>query len=931
MDKVNTIVAPFFDARALRQELTSLYRANSGNDTRIRSEVLERLKQLVNEARDEAERQLVANGDGRKCASGLALFQDELIRLIYDFTITHVYRAQNPSAAEHMAIAATGGYGRGLLAPGSDIDLLFILPYKQTAWGESVLEYMLYLLWDIGFKVGHATRTVEQCVKLGKSDMTIRTALLDARLILGEDALFDEFWRRFQKDVVKNSGRAFIEAKLAERDTRHERSGTSRYVVEPNIKDGKGGLRDLHTLHWLMKYLHDAEPDEEAVAEGIFTAHEFHAYRKCEDFLWTIRCHLHFLTRRAEERLSFELQPAMAERLGYSQHGGLRTVERFMKHYFIVAKEVGDLTRIVCAVLEMKQLKSLPSFNTLLAPLTWRRRARLRRSTDFRIDNGRINVANEDIFKRNPANLVRLFGLAETHGVPFHPDAIRLVRQSLRLIDDKLRSDPAANKTFLDLLTSKTSAERVLRKMNETGVLGRFVPDFGKVVSMMQFNMYHHYTVDEHSIRSVGILSDIERGELGSDHPLSTEILPDVQNRRALYVATFLHDVGKGRGKNHSIVGGKIARALCPRLGLNSAGTETVAWLIENHLVMSSFAQSRDLNDPKTIRDFADIVQSPERLRLLLILTVADIRAVGPGVWNGWKGQLLRTLYYETEPVLAGGHSTVSRKDRVESAQAQFKEALEDWPGEAVEAFIVRQYPAYWLRTETDVQVQHAKLVQKADDKDKAVATAHASDAFTAVTALTVYTASHPNLLAMMAGACSAAGANIVSAHIYTTRDGMALDTFLLQREFDDERDERRRIKRIAKSIEKLLRGETYLDQMFADKREPRGRLKAFTVEPQVVIDNSISNQFTVIEVNGLDRPGLLFDLTSSLSELNLDINSAHITTYGEKVVDVFYVTDLVGKKVTANQRQAAVRRRLIDVLSVAGAPVEQEADQAAE
>ncbi len=931
MDKVNTIVAPFFDARALRQELTSLYRANSGNDTRIRSEVLERLKQLVNEARDEAERQLVANGDGRKCASGLALFQDELIRLIYDFTITHVYRAQNPSAAEHMAIAATGGYGRGLLAPGSDIDLLFILPYKQTAWGESVLEYMLYLLWDIGFKVGHATRTVEQCVKLGKSDMTIRTALLDARLILGEDALFDEFWRRFQKDVVKNSGRAFIEAKLAERDTRHERSGTSRYVVEPNIKDGKGGLRDLHTLHWLMKYLHDAEPDEEAVAEGIFTAHEFHAYRKCEDFLWTIRCHLHFLTRRAEERLSFELQPAMAERLGYSQHGGLRTVERFMKHYFIVAKEVGDLTRIVCAVLEMKQLKSLPSFNTLLAPLTWRRRARLRRSTDFRIDNGRINVANEDIFKRDPANLVRLFGLAETHGVPFHPDAIRLVRQSLRLIDDKLRSDPAANKTFLDLLTSKTSAERVLRKMNETGVLGRFVPDFGKVVSMMQFNMYHHYTVDEHSIRSVGILSDIERGELGSDHPLSTEILPDVQNRRALYVATFLHDVGKGRGKNHSIVGGKIARALCPRLGLNSAGTETVAWLIENHLVMSSFAQSRDLNDPKTIRDFADIVQSPERLRLLLILTVADIRAVGPGVWNGWKGQLLRTLYYETEPVLAGGHSTVSRKDRVESAQAQFKEALEDWPGEAVEAFIERQYPAYWLRTETDVQVQHAKLVQKADDKDKAVATAHASDAFTAVTALTVYTASHPNLLAMMAGACSAAGANIVSAHIYTTRDGMALDTFLLQREFDDERDERRRIKRIAKSIEKLLRGETYLDQMFADKREPRGRLKAFTVEPQVVIDNSISNQFTVIEVNGLDRPGLLFDLTSSLSELNLDINSAHITTYGEKVVDVFYVTDLVGKKVTANQRQAAVRRRLIDVLSVAGAPVEQEADQAAE
>lgn len=920
MDETPIILAPYFDFQALRDEFTSLYRAHADDDIRLRSKLLSRLKELVTGARKEARRGLEADGSGRRCARGLAHFQDELIGLIYDFTVHHVYRAQNPSDAERMAIAASGGYGRSLLAPGSDIDLLFLVPYKQTAWGESVIEYILYLMWDVGFKVGHATRTIDQCVKLSQTDMTIRTALLDARRILGDDVLFAEFQERFKNEVVKNTGRAFIEAKFAERDERHTRAGASRYVVEPNIKDGKGGLRDLHTLHWLMKYLHDAEPDQDAVAVGIFSTSEFYAYRKCEDFLWTIRCHLHFLTGRAEERLTFELQPVMAERLGYSQHGGLKTVERFMKHYFLIAKEVGDLTRIVCSALEVKQLKALPSFDTLLAPLTWRRRVRLRRETDFRITNGRIAAVNNNVFKQDPVNLIRLFLLAENYGVPFHPDVIRLVRRSLRLIDDHLRNDPVANKIFLSLLTSKARAERVLRKMNEAGVLGRFVPQFGRVVSIMQFNMYHHFTVDEHLIRSVGILSDIERGELGEQHPLSTNIFPHVQNRAALYVATFLHDVGKGRGEDHSVAGGRIARALCPRLGLSEAGTETAVWLIENHLVMSSFAQSRDLNDPKTIRDFALIVQSPERLRLLLILTVADIRAVGPGVWNGWKGQLLRTLYYETEPVLAGGHTTVTRKERVESSQQRFREALDDWSQDEISAFIDQQYPAYWLRTETDEQVQHAKLLRSALVEEKAVATSFASDTFTAVTSLTVYTASHPNLLAMMTGACSASGANIMSAHIYTTRDGMALDTFLLQREFEEESDERRRVERIASSIEKLLRGEIYLNQLLAKMREPKGRLRAFTVGQQVVIDNSLSNEFTVVEVNGLDRPGLLFDLTSSLSQLNIDINSAHITTYGEKVVDVFYVTDLVGKKITSDERQVTIRRRLIDVLSVAEA-----------
>ena len=371
----------------------------------------------------------------------------------------------------------------------------------------------------------------------------------------------------------------------------------------------------------------------------------------------------------------------MAERLGYSERRGLRAVERFMKHYFLVAKDVGDLTTILCSALEIEQVKPSPGLVRLLNPLSWRARRRIRSTGDFRIDNGRLNVADTEVFKRDPVNLIRFFARAEETGAFFHPDAVRLLRRSLRLIDDKLRNDPEANRIFLDMLCSEKNPEATLRRMNEAGVLGRFVPEFGRVVSMMQFNMYHHFTVDEHLIRTVGMLSDIEHGEAAESHPLSTSIFKTIQNRRALYVAAFLHDIAKGRVEDHSLAGMRIARSLCPRFGMSAAETDTVAWLVEHHLLMSLIGFSRDIGDTKTIRDFANVVQSPERLKLLLVLTVADIRAVGPSAWNGWKGQLLRGLYYETEPVVAGGHTQLASRDRVTRAQAAFRAAVADWPG----------------------------------------------------------------------------------------------------------------------------------------------------------------------------------------------------------------------------------------------------------
>src|SRR5438309_100244 len=657
--------AEIFDAAAIAAELARLSEVHSGNERELRLEVSRHLRAALARGRAAVEALLIADRHGRRCAERLCAMQDEIVRVLYEFAIKHLYPAQNPSEAEHMAVVATGGYGRGVLAPGSDIDLLFLLPYKQTAWGESVAETILYCLWDMGLKVGHATRSVNECIRQSKADMTIRTAILEARFLLGEHKLYDELMARFDKEVVQGTAAEFVTAKLAEREERHRRGGQSRYLVEPNVKDGKGGLRDLHTVFWIAKYVYRVRDSKELVARGVFDPQEYRTFKRCEDFLWSVRCNIHFLTKRPEERLSFDLQREIAVRLGYTSHPGMQDVERFMKHYFLIAKEVGDLTAILCAKLEDQQAKPAPVLSRMMArfrPATKRRR--VPDSDDFIIDYNRINLAGPDVFKQDPVNLIRIFRLAQKNNLAFHPDAMRAATRSLNLINAPLRENPEANRIFMEILTSD-DAETVLRRMNETGVLGRFIRAFGRIVAMMQFNMYHHYTVDEHLIRCIGILQDIERG--GNDEfTVASDLMRKIrpEHRKVLYITTLLHDIAKGRPEDHSIAGAKVARRLCPRLGFNAADTELIAWLIEQHLTMSVVAQSRDLSDRKTIENFAAVVQSVEQMKLLTILTTADIRGVGPGVWNGWKAQLIRTLYYETEPVLTGGFSEVNRAQR---------------------------------------------------------------------------------------------------------------------------------------------------------------------------------------------------------------------------------------------------------------------------
>src|SRR6185437_14912196 len=501
-------------------------------------------------------------------------------------------------------------------------------------------------LWDLGFKVGHASRTVDECIRLSREDITNRTSILEARRLAGEEQLAQTLMKRFRDEVVKGTGAEFVAAKLRERDERHARAGASRFMVEPNVKEGKGGLRDLHTLFWIARYLHPADSIEQLLRLDLFQGREVRAFIRAFDFLEAVRAHLHFATGRPEERLSFDLQPEVARRMAYEDRtradgDATPAVERFMRRYFLIAREVGALTRAFAAKLEAEHLKTAPRGLSRFLPGSGRQpRRQVLDEPGFHIDGGRLTVDGPETFTDDAANLIRLFKIADARDLDLHPDAFTAATRGLAAITSKVRRDPAVARIFLDVLARGRNPRRTLELMNEAGVLGRYIPEFGRIVAQMQFNMYHSYTVDEHTLRAVGIIAEIASGGFAGDHPLSVAIMPLIEDREALFLAMLLHDTGKGGVGGQEKAGARAARQACERLGLERSKIELVAWLVEHHLVMSDFAQKRDVADPATVAAFARIVENPERLRLLLVLTVADIRAVGPGVWNGWKGQL---------------------------------------------------------------------------------------------------------------------------------------------------------------------------------------------------------------------------------------------------------------------------------------------------
>jgi [protein-PII] uridylyltransferase len=833
--------------------------------------------------------------------ASLSHLTDVLVTTAFDVARHRLHPAPNPTEAERIALFAVGGYGRAEMAPHSDVDLLFLTPWKITPWAESVIESMLYILWDLKLKVGHSSRTVADCLRLAKSDVTIRTALLEHRFLGGWQPLAVELDDRLWKELFRSTGPQFIEAKLAERAERHRRQGGQRYVLEPNVKEGKGGLRDLQTLYWIGKYLHRVPSSEGLVGAGLLTRDEYDSFRRAEEFLWCVRCHLHLITARATDQLTFDLQVEVAERMGYRDSGGRRAVEHFMQDYFRHATRVGELTRVFLTELEARHVKPEASFMGM-----FRRPKRIAKG--YRLVQGRIDVIDARAFLADNLNLLRVFAEALRSGHLLHPNVMRLISANLDRIDDDMRTDPEAAHIFMELLLDHGNPERALRRMNELGVLGAFIPEFEPIVAMMQFNVYHHYTVDEHIIQTISCLAQIERGELVEELPVASGILKAGLNRKIIYVALLLHDIGKGRPEDHSILGAQIARRVCPRLGLTAEETETVEWLVRYHLLMSDMAQKRDIGDPRTVRDFAKAVQSRRRLDLLTVLTVCDIRGVGPGTWNNWKAMLLRQLYRDTAEALDAGFENVVRAHREDEAKAALRARLAGWPQAEIAVEADRHYAPYWQGLSAETQEVFARLLRGLSD-DEIRIDLHpepARDATRACFAL----ADHPGIFSRLAGALALVGANVVDARTYTSKDGYATAVFWVQ-DVEGKPYEVSRLPRLRGMIDKTLKGEVLAREALKDRDRVKKRDREFRFPTHITFDNDGSEIYTIIEVDTRDRPGLLYDLTRTLAANNIYIASAVIATYGAQVVDSFYVKDMFGLKLHAKSRQDSLDKKL--------------------
>jgi len=838
---------------------------------------------------------------GQPATRSYAWLTDQVVGQVFRVAGTRLHPLSNPTEAERLALIAVGGYGRGEMAPSSDVDLLFLTPWKITPWAESLIESMLYVLWDLKLKVGHASRTVKDCLRLARDDLTIRTALIEMRHLEGDAGLTEELESRLRADLFTGTEAEFIEAKLAERAERHRKQGGQRYMVEPNVKEGKGGLRDLQSLYWIAKYLHGVHDASELVGHGVFTAEEFATFRAAHEFLWAVRCHLHLLAGRAVDQLTFDMQVEIAARMHYTDRGGRRAVEHFMQDYFRHATRVGELTRIFLTAQEAAHLKSEPMLTRLLS-------RRKRAKPPYAIKQNRLNVADPDAFLADKLNLLRIFEEALRTGTLLHPDAMRLIAANLDLIDDELRRAPEANRIFLDLLLKHGNPERGLRRMNELGVLGAFIPEFAPVVAMMQFNMYHHYTVDEHTIQCISHLARIERNELDEALPVSTEIIRGGINRRVLYVALFLHDIGKGREEDHSVLGARIARSVAPRLGLKKKECDTVEWLVRYHLLMSDMAQKRDIADPRTVRDFAKAVKTQERLDLLTVLTVCDIRGVGPGTWNNWKAALLRALYRQTRTALRDGMEALNREERGTEARRKLRDLLSGWDDKDLRQELGRHYDPYWQGLHVTAHRDFAELLHGiGTDQIRLKLT---PDEDRDATRVCFAMADHPGIFSRMCGALSLVGADILDARTFTTKDGFATAAFWVQ-DGEGHPYEEDRLPRLRRMIERTLQGEVVAQEALADRDKMKKREKAFRVPTSISFDNDGSEIYTIIEVDTRDRPGLLHDLTRTLAESNVYIASAVIATYGEQAVDTFYVKDMFGLKFHSEARQRTLEKRL--------------------
>ena len=848
--------------------------------------------------------------DGSLCVGQNVILIDSLLKVLFKNIYLSVFYDENYK----FSMVAVGGYGRGELAPFSDLDLLFLIPdflnKTDTQKIENIVQSILYILWDFGFTVGHSTRSVQDCIKKSNEDLTISTSLLEKRLIVGDQNVYNLLKDEFNSLIKKTRTLDFVHAKLQESELRHNKFGGSRYVVEPNVKDGKGGLRDIHTVGWISKFVYEIDSISKLINMGVLSKRESIAFAKAQRFLLSVRCHLHYRAKREDDRLAMDAQLEIASAMNFKNTSTHKDVERFMKRYFLATKAVGNLTRIFCAEIESEFNKPLR-----INFLSFKKKLNVE---PFSIEVGRLFAKNKEILSENPINILKLFHISHEKNIDIHPKTIRQVTSLISLINYEVRNDFQANKLFLDILTSEKDPSRTLRAMNESNVLGKFLPEFQKIVCLMQFDMYHSYTVDEHTLFTISNLHSLKNGNFKSFAPLASEIISQINSYRCLFVAMLLHDIAKGKKGDHSENGALIASVVCPRLGLNEEETRTVEWLVLNHLLMSKTAFRYELGDPKTIKDFSNKVVTVERLKLLLVLTVADIKGVGPDIWNDWKGSLISELFLKSLDFLNNRKSSsVKIESTIDTKNSLKKHLLNN--GYFEKDFINysnKYYSNYWKIFDITNVVEHFEIFSKMKNEDLKFKVHFFKESKFKASELLVIAPDHHGLFSLISGLVAASGFDVVSAKIITRSDGYALDTFFIQtkdkKPITDDYTRKKLIKYISTGLEGRLNLEKELNIKW---KETPARYRAIKAPVRVIIDNKKSNNFTILEVKCKNAPGVLYRITKVITTLGCQINTANVSTYGDRVVDIFYLKNAFGSKIDDNKTIEKVRNGIYHIL----------------
>ena len=839
---------------------------------------------------------------GLEIVSAWSTVMDHLIRHLYN-AISADCGSRFGEANRGLALIAQGGYGRGELNPHSDIDLLFLYGRKISPFVQAVTEKLQHTLWDAGMEPAHATRSIADCIRLAESDMKVRTSLLDARFLCGDFALFQEFEKKVEPRLVKTGMARFIREKLEENRARHGQYGGSVYLLEPEVKEGEGGLRDIQTARWIARAKLKAKDLDALALRGIVATTDIAHLKESQDFLLRVRNELHFATGKHQDQLTFEQQENVSSALGFAGEEGLRAVEVFMRTYYLHAAQISRLSNLI---IHRVTESDRPRFST---SYVFGRTLR----EGIRLSKGYLTVTKPDVLKSSPDNLVRVFDDAQKYNCQISHETRELLRQNLDLIDDEYRRSAGANTPFLSILKWKESVYETLAEMHRSGVLGALIPEFGRLLCMVLHDAYHIYTVDQHSLHLIKEVERLKAGEYAESLPLLTQLGREAEKIELLYLGMMFHDIGKGFGGGHSEIGARMVRPIARRMRLNADDGALVEFLVRHHLLMTHTAFRRDLEDSKTIFDFAKTMGSVNNLKMLYLLTFADVKAVGPEVWNPWKASLVGELYVKALNLLEEAEKGEFQRHDVlaviRRVQARVRRQLsKDYPEASIEHFLEVMPDRYFLSTpESDIPA-HFELMEGFEGDKAEASVEHFPERD--CTSVVICAQDRPGLFASITGVLTALQLDILNARIFTASDGRILDVFRISHHGRSEivMGEQKWIKfRLA--LKGVLDGKIDVESLVSSAKPPLfPQKRAPKVSTVINIDNEASDDFTIVEIFTEDRIGVLFTITHSLHRLGLSIHVAKISTNVDQVADVFYVTDRHGGKITESVEVETVR-----------------------